>query len=83
MMEWFLIQVICVLCLQSEMGEKHFLAAYNHPPVTIHQEDKKDYYQALEPMMTFLRNQTVKIWEKQIRKKFGNVKGMCKIWECT
>ena len=61
----------------------YFLAAHNHPPVTIHQEDKKDYYQALEPMMTFLRNQTVKIWEKQIRKKFGNVKGMCKIWECT
>ena len=59
---------------------------------TIHQEDKKDYYQALEawdshqalePMMAFLRNQTVKTWERQIRKKFGNVKGMCKIWECT
>ena len=74
------------------MGEKHFLAAHNHPPVTIHQEDKKDYYQALEawdshqalePMMAFLRNQTVKTWERQIRKKFGNVKGMCKIWECT
>lgn len=34
-------------------------------------------------MTAFLRNQTVKTWEKQIRKKFGNGKGMCGIWECT
>ncbi len=76
----------------GRLAMNYFLAAHNHPPVTIHQEDKKDYYQALEawdshqalePMMAFLRNQTVKTWEKQIRKKFGNVKGMCKVWECT
>ena len=53
----------------------YFLVTHNHPPVTIHQEDRKAYYAALEawderqslaPMEDFLREQTVKTWEKQI-----------------
>ena len=53
----------------------YFLVMNGHPPITIHQEDRKDYYSALEawderqaltPMETFLREQTVKTWAKQI-----------------
>ncbi len=53
----------------------YFLVTNNHPPITIHQEDRKAYYAALEawderqelaPMEAFLREQTVKTWEKQI-----------------
>ena len=56
----------------------YFLLLHNHPPVTIHEEDRKSYYgaleawdgrQALEPLVTFLREQTVKTWEKQIGKR--------------
>lgn len=53
----------------------YFLVMNNHPPITIHQEDRKTYYAALEawdekqelaPMEYFLREQTIKTWEKQI-----------------
>lgn len=53
----------------------YFLVMNDHPPVTIHQEDRKAYYAALEawderqalaPMESFLREQTAKTWEKQI-----------------
>lgn len=55
----------------------YFLVLNNHPPITIHQEDRKDYYAALEawderqelvPMEAFLREQTGKTWEKQIER---------------
>ena len=55
----------------------YFLVLNGHPPVTIHQEDRKDYYTALEawderqelqPMEAFLRDQTVKTWAKQIER---------------
>ena len=53
----------------------YFLVLHGHPPITIHQEDRKTYYAALEawdtnqelaPMEQFLREQTIKTWEKQI-----------------
>lgn len=53
----------------------YFLVIHGHPPITIHQEDRKGYYAALEAwderqelalMESFLREQTVKTWEKQI-----------------
>ena len=53
----------------------YFLVLNGHPPITIHQEDRKDYYAALEawdgdqelaPMEEFLRQQAVKTWEKQL-----------------
>ena len=55
----------------------YFLVMNNHPPITIHQEDRKDYYAALEawderqelaPMESFLKEQTVKTWAKQIER---------------
>ena len=53
----------------------YMLLLHNHPPVIIHEEDRKDYYSALEawderqdltPMIAFLKEQTVKTWQKQI-----------------
>ncbi len=53
----------------------YFLVRADHPPVIIHEEDRKDYYTALEawdteqeltPLLSFLRQQTEKTWEKQI-----------------
>lgn len=51
----------------------YLLVLHNHPPITVHEEDRKAYYsaleawdteQALEPMITFLKEQTVKTYEK-------------------
>ena len=56
----------------------YFLLLHDHPPVTIHEEDRKGYYgaleawdarQTLEPLVSFLQEQTVKTWEKQIQKR--------------
>ncbi len=53
----------------------YFLVLNGHPPVTIHEEDRKDYYgaleawderQELEPLEDFLRQQLIKTWEKQV-----------------
>ena len=53
----------------------YFLLMHNHPPVIIHEEDRKFYYSALEawdehqeltPLIDFLKEQTIKTWEKQI-----------------
>lgn len=55
----------------------YFLLTHNHPPIIIHQEDRKNYYSALEawderqeltPMVDFLKEQTAKTWEKQIER---------------
>lgn len=49
----------------------------NHPPVTIHEEDRRGYYEALEewdknqelePLCEYLRGQTAKTWQKQIER---------------
>ena len=59
----------------GRLAMNYFLVINNHPPVTVHQEDRKSYYTALEawderqelaPMEAFLREQTRKTWEKQI-----------------
>ena len=53
----------------------YFLVRHGHPPIVIHEEDRKGYYealeawdrrQALEALCAFLREQTAKTWEKQI-----------------
>lgn len=53
----------------------YFLMTNNHPPIIIHEEDKAEYYTALEqydkkeemePMYTFLLAQTCKTWEKTL-----------------
>ena len=53
----------------------YLLVLHNHPPIIIHEEDRKAYYEALEawdtvqsiePMRAFLKEQTAKTWAKQI-----------------
>ena len=54
----------------------YLLLTKNHPPVTIFEEDRKAYYNALEawdskqdlePMVVFLKDETVKTWEKHVK----------------
>lgn len=61
----------------GRLAMNYFLVTHNHPPVIIHEEDRKAYYTALEawdsiqnldPLRDFLREQTEKTWEKQIAK---------------
>ena len=53
----------------------YLLVLHGHPPVIIHEEDRREYYAALEAWDTrqklvllreFLKWQTEKTWEKQI-----------------
>lgn len=55
----------------------YILHIHNHPPITIHEEDRKDYYNALEKidevldlnsLIDFLKLQLVKTWGKQLGK---------------
>lgn len=55
----------------------YILISHNHPPIIIHEENRKDYYRALEawdskqelnPMIEFLKEQTEKTWQKQIER---------------
>ncbi len=59
----------------GRLAMNYFLVLHNHPPITIHEEDRKAYYKALEawdreqalaPLSSFLQEQTAKTWEKQI-----------------
>jgi Fic family protein len=55
----------------------YILLLHRHPPVIIHEEDRKDYYSALEAwderqeleqLTEYLQSQTAKTWEKQIQR---------------
>jgi Fic family protein len=55
----------------------YILLLHGHPPVIIHEEDRKGYYSALEawderqeldPLIEYLQEQTAKTWEKQIQR---------------
>lgn len=55
----------------------YFLLLHNHPPVIIHQEDRRAYFSALErwdeeqtlsPLVRFLEEQTEKTWERNLRR---------------
>ena len=59
----------------GRMAMNYLLVLHDHPPIIIHEEDRKDYYAALEvwdsrqelaPLRSFLQIQTEKTWEKQI-----------------
>ncbi|MCI9190284.1 MAG: Fic family protein [Lachnospiraceae bacterium] len=59
----------------GRLAMNYFLVTHNHPPVIIHEEDRRGYYAALEawdsgqdlnPLRDYLREQTAKTWEKQI-----------------
>ena len=62
----------------GRLAMNYYLILYDHPPVIIHEEDRKAYYgaleawdreQDLEPLKSFLIRQTVKTWEKQIARE--------------
>lgn len=53
----------------------YILLIHNHPPITIYEEDRKDYYNALErfdeelalnSLIDFLKAQLVKTWDKHL-----------------
>ncbi len=59
----------------GRLAMNYLLICNNHPPIVIHAEDRKAYYDALEawdtdqnlePMMSFLMAQTAKTWKKQV-----------------
>ena len=61
----------------GRLAMNYLLLLLDHPPVIIHEEDRKEYYAALEAwdtdqdldrMKEFLQEQTVKTWEKQLTK---------------
>ena len=61
----------------------YLLILNNHPPIIIHEEDRKDYYtaleawderQELESLIVFLKNQTSKTWKKQIQREDRSVR---------
>lgn len=62
----------------GRLAMNYLLLLHDHPPVVIHQEDRRAYFealeawdshQALEPMVDFLRWQTEKTWEKQLARE--------------
>ncbi|MCH5248659.1 MAG: Fic family protein [Lachnospiraceae bacterium] len=59
----------------GRLAMNYFLIVHNHPPIIIHEEDRKAYYTALEvwdsvqdlePLCAFLKEQTSKTWAKQL-----------------
>lgn len=55
----------------------YLLVLHNHPPIVIHEEDRQNYFEALEawdsaqnlePLIRFLKEQTAKTWRKQIER---------------
>ena len=55
-----------------------FLLLHDHPPVIVFEEDRKQYYSALEawderqelaPLVSFFQKQTEKTWAKQVEKQ--------------
>lgn len=61
----------------GRLAMNYYLLSHSHPPIVIHEEDRKAYYAALEAwdnaqelnaMLAFLKEQTIKTWEKQLSK---------------
>lgn len=71
----------------GRLAMNYFLVLHNNPPIIIHEEDRRGYYEALEawdarkdlaPLLIFLREQTAKTWEKQVkRRKQQPVSAIC------
>ncbi|MDR1375911.1 MAG: Fic family protein [Synergistaceae bacterium] len=56
----------------------YWLMIHDHPPIIVHNEDKQRYYSALshydedenlEPMVTFLKQQTERTWKKTLERE--------------
>ena len=61
----------------GRLAMNYHLVMLGHPPIVVHEEDRKEYYAALEAwdtkqnlkvMISFLRSQTVKTWRKRVEK---------------
>lgn len=61
----------------GRLAMNYLLLQHDYPPIVIHQEDRKEYYAALEawdsrqdlkPMIGYLQDQTAKTWAKQIQR---------------
>lgn len=61
----------------GRLAMNYLLVLHDHPPIIIHEEDRRDYYEALEawdarqelePLLIFLRAQTEKTWARQIQR---------------
>lgn len=61
----------------GRLAMNYLLVMLGHPPIVVHEEDRKEYYAALEAwdtkqdlkvMTSFLRSQTVKTWRKRVEK---------------
>ena len=59
----------------GRLAMNYFLVRRDHPPVTFHEEDRGAYFRALEawdrdqsldPLCDFLKEQTVKTWERRV-----------------
>lgn len=59
----------------GRLAMNYFLIRHMHPPITIHEDDRRGYYEALEawdasqdldPLRNFLREQTEKTWANLI-----------------
>lgn len=62
----------------GRLAMNYFLVLHNHPPIIIHEEDRKGYYESLEawdarqdlePLLIFLQEQTAKTWEKEVKRR--------------
>ena len=58
----------------GRLVSNYYLLKHGHPPITIHEEDRYAYYRCLEAfdrdlsieeMVSFMKDQTVKTWDKQ------------------
>ena len=57
----------------GRLALNYFLLTHDYPPVIIHEQDRNEYFQALEswdnhqelsPMLLFLKSQIIKTWQK-------------------
>ena len=62
----------------GRMAMNYILVTHNHPPIIIHEEDRKAYYAALEswdvkqelgPMLEFLKDQAEKTWRPYLERE--------------
>lgn len=65
----------------GRLALNYYLLQKNYPPVIIHEEDRKEYFQALEewdnrqeilPMFKFLQDQSIKTWGKNLIMRSGD-----------
>lgn len=56
----------------------YLLLLWDHPPIIVHEENRRDYYAALErfdavqnlePLVEFLKAQTVKTWQARFERE--------------